>query len=192
MIVVTEALMQRVGKLPTLLRCPPHYLSRIINGGPHHTTIPGPPNPCYPAPMRALALLALLASPAHAWQAGTEGRLCTLTQSDPAADIRLTYDPSGPLYTITVTTPAPWPEAPVFGIRFDGPQPNTITTNRHERDGTGHSLTVTDRGFGNVLDGLEFNTTATAFSGQTALPIDLTGAAPEVQAFRACTVAPAV
>lgn len=142
--------------------------------------------------MRALILLALLTSPAHAWQAGSEGRLCALRHSDPAADIQLTYDPDGPLYSITVTTPAPWPDAPVFGLQFDGSRPNIITTTRHERDETGHSLTVTDQGFGNVLDGLEFNRTATAFSGQGLARIDLTGAAPEVQIFRACTTSPSV
>lgn len=140
--------------------------------------------------MRMLVVLVLLSSPAYAWQSGYESRLCTLSHSDPAADVRLTYDPSGPLYSITVTTPAPWPDAPLFGIRFDGAAPNTITTTRHERDVTGHSLTVTDRGFSNVLDGLAFNATATAFSGQTAAGIDLAGAAPEVDAFRACATSP--
>ena len=140
--------------------------------------------------MRALIFLVLLASPAHAWQAGYEGRICTLSHSGPAADVRLTYDPAGPLYTITVTTPDPWPEAPVFGIRFDGARALTITTDRHARDATGHSLTVTDRGFSNVLDGMEFNETATAFAGPARAPVDLTGAAPEVQAFRACATLP--
>lgn len=140
--------------------------------------------------MRALILIALFASPAHAWQAGYEGRLCTLTHSGDSADIGLTYDPAGPLYAITVTTPDPWPDAPYFGIRFDGPEPNTISTTRHELDPTGRSLTVTDRGFSNVLDGLEFNATATAFAGSASVEIDLTGAAPEVQTFRACTTSP--
>lgn len=140
--------------------------------------------------MRVLLLLALFASPAQAWQAGAEGRLCTLRHSGPAAEVLLSYDPAGPLYSITLTTPAPWPEAPVFGIYFDGAAPNTITTTRHERDATGHSLTVTDRGFSNVLDGLEFNSTATAFTGPAAAVIDLADAAPEVEAFRACATAP--
>ena len=137
--------------------------------------------------MRTLVLLALLTSPAHAWQAGYEGRLCTLSHSDAAADILLTYDPTGPLYTITLTTPEPWPDAPVFGLSFTGPRPNTITTTRHDQDETGRSLSVTDRGFSNVLDGLELNDTATAIAGDTALRLDLTGAAPGVVAFRACT-----
>ena len=140
--------------------------------------------------MRALILFLLLATPAHAWQSGYEGRLCTLTHAAPAAEIRLTFDPAGPLYTITVTAPQPWPDAPIFGIRFDGAEPNTITTPRHQLDATGHSLTVTDRGFSNVLDGLQFNATATAFAGVSSVTIDLTGAAPEVQAFRACTTSP--
>ncbi|MGI3186214.1 hypothetical protein [Nioella aestuarii] len=140
--------------------------------------------------MRAVIVFIFLATPAHAWQSGYEGHLCTLTHSEPAVEVRLTFDPAGPLYTITVTAPEPWPEAPYFGIRFAGAEPNTITTSRHQLDTTGRSLTVTDRGFSNVLDGLEFNETASAFAGLSAVDIDLDGAAPEVQAFRACTTAP--
>ena len=49
---------------------------------------------------------------------------------------------------------------------------------------------MTDRGFGNVLNGLEFNDTAIAIAGETRVPFSLAGAAPEIQAFRACTDAP--
>ncbi|WP_083431307.1 hypothetical protein [Nioella sediminis] len=165
----------------------PRRATRLSEGAVHAAR-----EPCYHIAMRALVLLAILTSPAHAWQAGSEGRVCTLRHSGPAADVWLTYDPDGPLYSITVTTPAPWPDAPVFGLQFDGSRPNIITTTRHERDETGHSLTVTDQGFGNVLDGLEYNRTATAFAGQGLAQIDLTGAAPEVQIFRACTTIPSV
>ncbi len=140
--------------------------------------------------MRALLALLLTTLPAQAWEAGTDGRLCTLTHETPEASARLTYDPAGPLYTITLTTPLPWPDAPVFGIRFDGPNPIFITTDRHQLSEGGRALTVTDQGFGNVLDGLEFNVTATALTGDTALPLSLDGAAPAVAAFRACTTAP--
>lgn len=66
----------------------------------------------------------------------------------------------------------------------------TIGTDRHVLSPDGRSLTVTDTGFGNVLDGLAFNTTATALSGAEALPFDLAGAGPAVEAFRSCGVAP--
>jgi hypothetical protein len=142
--------------------------------------------------MRSPLALVLLTVPAQAWEAGTDGRLCTLDHAQPEAEVRLTYDPVGPVYTITVTTPAPWPIAPLFSIRFEGNRTLTISTDRHTMDETGRALTVTDSGFGNVLDGLEFNRTATAFTGDAAAVLDLEGAAPEVQRFRDCTVAPAV
>ena len=142
--------------------------------------------------MRSALALLLLTSPALAWEAGTDGRLCTLSHVQPDAEVRLTFDPVGPVYTITVTTPAPWPAAPLFSIRFTGDRGLTISTDRHTTDKTGRALTVTDSGFGNVLDGLEFNRTATAFAGDAAAVLDLEGAAPEVQRFRDCTIAPAV
>jgi hypothetical protein len=49
---------------------------------------------------------------------------------------------------------------------------------------------VTDTGFDNVLNGLEFNNTATALAGTTAIPFLLDGVAPEMKAFRACVAAP--
>ncbi len=142
--------------------------------------------------MRHILALLLLTVPAHAWEAGTDGRLCTLTHAQPDAQVRLTYDPAGPIYAITVTTPTPWPAAPLFAIRFEGDRPLTITTDRHGLDDGNRALTVSDQGFGNVLNGLEFNRTATALSGDAAAVLDLEGAAPEVQRFRDCTTAPAV
>lgn len=135
-------------------------------------------------------LLASSALPARAWVAGVEGPLCTLEHSGPAGDVRLTYDPSLPLYTIAIRGADTWPEAPVFAIRFEGSRENTISTTRHVLSDEGRTLSVADVGFGNVLDGLEFNAVAVAFAGQTALAFDLAGAAPEVAAFRACTIAP--
>ena len=48
-------------------------------------------------------------------------------------------------------------------------------------------VTVKDSGFGNVLDGLEFNNTATAILGNEAVTFGLENAGPAVRAFRACT-----
>jgi hypothetical protein len=137
----------------------------------------------------ALALLAGLA-PAHAWQAGVEGRFCTLDHSGAEAEVRLTYDPTLPEYTIAIRLAEPWPEATVFAMRFEGPQANMISTARHVLSADRLTLSVSDRGFGNVLNGLEFNATALAATGDAVVAIDLAGAAPEVAAFRACITVP--
>jgi len=137
-----------------------------------------------------LALAGPLARPALGWEAGVEGGLCTLGHEDASGDVRLTFDPAVPHYTITLTTPDPWPVAPSFAMVFDGPRPNIIRTDRHVLSPDRRALSVTDRGFGNVLDGLQFNGTATGISGPAAVTLSLEGAAPEVAAFRACTTAP--
>jgi len=139
----------------------------------------------------ALATLALLLTgPAHAWQAGQEGAICTLSHSEAGVDVRLTHDPAVPLYTITVTGPAAWPEAPSFSIAFLGGEEIIISTDRHELSGDGRALGVADRGFGNVLAGLSRNTRAEFIAGPATLSVSLDGAAPEVAAFEACGVAP--
>lgn len=143
--------------------------------------------------MIALAALTAMIGgvfPALAWQSDIDGPRCTLTHSDDQAEVRLTYDPATPLYAITITRGTPWPDAPIFAMRFGDAQPNTITTNRHVLSDDGLSLTVTDRGFGNVLDGLQFNQQAVAISGAASVTLDLSGAAPEVEAFRLCETAP--
>jgi hypothetical protein len=56
----------------------------------------------------------------------------------------------------------------------------------------GTALTVTDRGFGNVLDGLQHNEAATALAGSASLSVSLDGAAPAVEAFRDCAQTPSV
>ena len=139
----------------------------------------------------ALPLLCA-AGPAWAWQAGVEGAICTLEHSGAEAQVRLTYDPAQPLYSIAIRRAAPWPEAAVFAIRFVGPRGLTISTGAHVLSDDGRTLTVTDRGFGNVLNGLEFNAAALAMAGDAVVALDLAGAAPEVAAFRACFPVPAV
>ncbi|WP_299044183.1 hypothetical protein [uncultured Tateyamaria sp.] len=137
--------------------------------------------------MRILTLLALVAAPAHAWEF-TPTPVCTLAHSEARAEVAVTYDHATALYAIAITNADGWPSAPAFSIRFDGAQPNTISTTRHSMDA--QTLTVTDAGFGNVLDGIEFNSTATAFTQTAAVTLSLDGAAPEVQKFRACATAP--
>jgi hypothetical protein len=140
---------------------------------------------------RALCLALLLAAaPAHAWEAGVDGTICTLDHSGAQGQVRLTYDPSLPLYTISIRRAEPWPDAPVFAIRFVGSRANLISTSRHVLSDGRLTLTVTDRGFGNVLDGLEFNEAAVAMAGETSVAVSLDGAAPEVAAFRACVQMP--
>ncbi|RZW05331.1 MAG: hypothetical protein EX266_09695 [Rhodobacteraceae bacterium] len=132
----------------------------------------------------------LAATVAASWQFNPLP-VCTLWQELPDAEMRITFDPvQRPPYAITIETDQSWAEAPTFAIRFDGPRGLTITTDRHQVTNEGSKLTVTDDGFGNVLNGLEFNQTATAISGASALQFSLTGAAPKVQAFRACIEAP--
>ena len=126
------------------------------------------------------------ATPALAWEARS-GDVCELTHEGQAASIRVTYDPAIPEYTIAITPDRPWSSGPIFTMRFDGPRSLTISTNRHVILGDGATLSVADKGFGNVLDGLEFNDTATALLGDRAIAFALDGAGPAVRAFRACT-----
>ena len=140
--------------------------------------------------MRLALALSLLASPAAAWEF-SPSPICTLSQSTEAADVRVTYDARVPEYAMTVARrDTPWSPGPVFAIRFDGPRGLTISTDRHGLNDGGQSLTVADSGFGNVLNGLEFNDTATALLADQSITIPLEGAAPQVQKFRACTEAP--
>jgi hypothetical protein len=140
--------------------------------------------------MRALLALAILATPAQAWDF-TPTPVCTILNDTPDLSIRVTYDPAQPEpYAITLTRPDPWPATDTFGLRFDGPVAMTIGTGRHQLSNGGRTLTVTDTGFGNVLDGLALNRIATALAGDIAVPVDLAGARPAVEAFRACDVLP--
>lgn len=140
--------------------------------------------------MRSLIALALLASPALAWEF-TAVPVCTIKLDTPDLSLRVTYDPAlSEPYGIALTLPAPWPATESFGLRFDGPSALSIGTGRHQLSADGRTLTVTDTGFGNVLDGLAYNGTATALAGDTKIPFDLTGARPVVEAFRACDVLP--
>lgn len=140
--------------------------------------------------MRLALALSLIAAPALGWEFSPVP-ICTLSHETETAQVRVTYDAGIPEYTITVTRlDRPWPDAPVFSLRFDGPRGLTISTDRHSLSPDGRSLTVKDRGFGNVLDGLQFNDMATALIGSDALPVPLDGAAEPAARFRACPAAP--
>ena len=140
--------------------------------------------------MRALLIPFLfLASPATAWEATTTP-ICTLTHETTEAHIHLTYNPSKPLYTLAITQKsAPWQPTPWFAMRFIGPNEIMISTPEHALSNNNQTLNVADSGFGNVLDGLQYNATALAFTEAQTVTIPLDGAAPEVEKFRACTAA---
>ena len=140
--------------------------------------------------MRPALILFLAATPAYAWEFSPTP-VCTLSHELPEASVRVTHDPRLPEpYAIAITRPDGWSDGTAFSIVFEGARGLTISTDRQRLSDNGRTLTVTDRGFGNVLDGLEFNRTATALFGDTAISFPLDGAAPEVQAFRACATAP--
>ena len=141
--------------------------------------------------IRALALwLAVLSTPALAWEFSPRP-ICTLSHLDELAETTVTYDPASGEYAIGIRLiSSTWPAEDAFGIRFEGAAPNVIVTDRHQISESGTVLTVTDRGFGNVLNGLEFNARAVALTGDLAVSIDLDGAAPEVARFRDCGTAP--
>jgi len=131
--------------------------------------------------------LTFLASPASAWDFSPLP-ICTLSAPVEGGEVQVTYDPDLNIYEIRLSFKdgRTWVPSPDFEIAFLGERSNTIGTNRHviARDGT--SLSVTDSGFGNVLDGLEFNSVAEARAGEVTMAIPLDGAAEPVQAFRAC------
>ena len=135
--------------------------------------------------LRALAILLLIATPALAWETSSN-RVCTLTHEADDARIRITYDPANAEYAISITQSRPWVPGPTFAIRFDGERGMTISTNRHLILDGGTTLTVKDRGFDNVLNGLAFNDTATALLGDQAVVVALEGAGPAVRAFQVC------
>jgi hypothetical protein len=107
-----------------------------------------------------------------------------VTDSRSQTGVEMTFD--GSTYVLTLTHRDGWPDAPLFAIQF-APNGPFIQTGRHIV--RGQSLSVSDSGFGNVLNGLEFNARAIVQLGQISRIIDLTGAAGPVQDFRACTPA---
>lgn len=136
--------------------------------------------------MRLLAAFILCASPAAAWEF-TETDVCILSHSDPAAEVTIIYDPAQPLYTITLTRPEKaWPAGPDFRIRFDGNRPISIGTTRQVISDAGRTVSVSDVGFGNVLDGVEFNALMFATIGDQGVSIPLAGAEGPMADFRAC------
>jgi hypothetical protein len=139
--------------------------------------------------MRTALAFILLATPAAAWEFSPRP-ICTLSDTSDAGEITVTYDAEITEYTITVTLPdGTWPDAPTFAMAFEGERPISIQTDRFTLSNVGRSLTVKDRGFGNVLNGLEFNSRAYAVLGDTTVGFSLDGITPAITAFRACPAA---
>ncbi len=140
--------------------------------------------------MRAFAVfLALLPFPALAWEFSPTP-ICTLSTSAEMGDVAVTFNRGSGEYAINLTLlEIEWDPAPSFSILFVGPRGRQISTDRHVISSDGTSLSVTDTGFGNVLDGIEFNQAAQARAGDTEMIIPLAGAAEPLEAFRACGVA---
>lgn len=135
---------------------------------------------------RIAAILSLWATSASAW-AFSPTPVCTLSHDTADASVQITYDATVPEYRLSIALRTrTWPDAPQFAISFSGARPLRIVTDRHVLSENATKVGVTDSGFGNVLNGLEFNTIALATLGDTQLKIPLAGAALPVQQFRAC------
>lgn len=140
--------------------------------------------------MRYALLLSLLPVPGFAWHFSADP-ICTLTHQAEAAEIAITFDPTVPEYALFVTLRSgTWDLSPTFEMTFQGGQPINIGTTRHRLSADRATLSVKDRGFGNVLDGIEFNTALAAGTGAQFVTADTSAAAAAVQAFRACPVDP--
>ena len=138
--------------------------------------------------MRLLAALLLFPLPAAAWEAYTDGPVCVLAHGTETSRTEVTHDPRRALpYAIDITLiGTTWTEGDTFAIRFEGPRDLTISTDRHQLSDDQSSLSVADTGFGNVLNGIEFNDTARALLAGQSVAITLTNAAPAVRRFRDC------
>ena len=137
--------------------------------------------------MRLIALVVFLPTYASAWEFSLTP-LCTLTHQSEHARIEITHDPAIPEYRMTLDLfTEPWARSETFGMTFRGGRSLTIGTNRHIIDKS--RLSVSDTGFGNVLNGLEYNALAIAFTSSQSIQFSLAEAAPEVRKFRSCAKA---
>lgn len=136
--------------------------------------------------MRLILLFVALPLPALAWEFRADP-ICTLTHTTDTAEITVTYDASLPEYAVHVTLIGrEWPDAPGFVMSFEGANAFGIQSDRQTLSEDRRSLTVRDTGFGNVLNGLQFNETAMAMSGGLGVTFPLAGIAEPMEAFRAC------
>jgi hypothetical protein len=134
--------------------------------------------------------MASFASPATAWEF-IETTVCTVSHAGDDVEVAVVFDPSAALYTITLTLQqGTWPQSNAFRLRFDGPRALIIGTDRHSYSPDGRSLSVSDSGFDNVLDGIGLNQSMTALVADQSVSVATTDAKPAMDAFRACPSAP--
>ena len=139
--------------------------------------------------MRALFIFLMSTSAAFAWNF-TPDPICRVTEKQDLLEINLTYDHATEIYAIAFTkSEAPWEQGAQFSIRFEGPRPKLIRTNRHEFSADGYTLTASDTGFGNVLDGIQYNTLAAIQTGDERIFIQIHKSFPAMEAFRKCVKA---
>lgn len=133
----------------------------------------------------------LAAGPASGWEF-TADPVCTLRHDGAEVSVEVTYDPrQAEPYAIALARRGPlWTAGAVFTITFEGPRTLTIGTDRHRISEGGEMLTVADRGFGNVLDGLQYADRAVARLDGDSVTVRLDDAAGPVAEFRACAVTP--
>ena len=113
---------------------------------------------------RFALIISLIATPIWAWEF-TDIPVCTVSHETGEISLKMTFDHGSGVYALALARPVPWPAGQVFSIRFDGPRGLTISTDRQVISDNGRKLTASDQGFGNVLNGLEFNQTATPALG---------------------------
>lgn len=131
-------------------------------------------------------LLALFPVPALAWEFSPDP-ICTLRHETENVQMVVTHDTSAGIYTLNVTAKgAVWQPSDTFGMQFTGGAQISIGTTRHRLTDDARTLSVSDTGFGNVLDGLEFNPVATAFTQTQSVSVRTDGIAAPMAAFRAC------
>jgi hypothetical protein len=134
--------------------------------------------------MRLPIVLALLLAPlpARAWEFSPLP-ICTIRHEATSGEVAVTFDPATGIYAIDWRRAGGWPAGAAFSITFEG-SGTTISTARHAV--AGDTVRVEDRGFGNVLAGLEAGGRSLARLGGAEATIGLDGAAEAVAAFRAC------
>lgn len=139
--------------------------------------------------MRTLIAFLLLGSPALAWDFSPDP-ICRISEKQDLVEINLTFDHASGVYAIAFTKlEAPWDQGQQFSIRFEGPRPKLIRTDRHVFSVDGYTLTARDTGFGNVLDGLQYNTLAALETGDERIFIQIHKSFPAMEAFRKCVKA---
>ncbi len=136
--------------------------------------------------MKLALIFALLPLPAAAWEFSPDP-ICTLSHQTAELEFIITHDVAARTYTLAITLQdTAWQPSPTFGVSYSGSMPINISTIQHRLSDDAKTLTVSDSGFDNVLNGLEFNHTATAMTQSQSLSVRTRGISKPMAAFRAC------